>query len=153
LTGVAAKKRKSGRSPEWSSARLLEGGNIMIRIKHFMDAIEEDDGQRVWVEPIGCATNLAEWCSIHHVLSNIGPPKKVWEWFQRHPDGYERFRGEYHEFLTRAPYRNALQQLANIGTRENFTLLHQGDDPGHNTASALAEFLSSLKVYTPHEPS
>jgi uncharacterized protein YeaO (DUF488 family) len=106
----------------------------------------------MWVEPIGCCKNLAEWCSIDHVLSNIGPPKKVWDWFQKHPDGYDRFCAEYHQFLFRAPYRGALEQLACIGRRENFTLIHQGEDPCHNTATALAEFLHELEVQCPREP-
>ena len=124
----------------------------MIRIKHFLDGVEPDDGQRVWIEPIGCCKNLAEWCAIDHVLSNIGPPKKLWNWFQNHPDGYDRFRGEYHDFLSHVPYRNALMELACIGKRENFTLVHQGDNPCQNTASALAEFLVELEAYCPRDP-
>jgi len=123
----------------------------VIQIKHFTDPVEPGDGHRMWVEPIGCCKNLAEWCSIDHVLSNIGPPKKVWEFFQKHPDEYDRFRAEYHEFLFRAPYRGALEQLACIGLRENFTLIHQGEDPCHNSATALAEFLSELQVYSPRD--
>jgi hypothetical protein len=35
--------------------------------------------------------------------------------------------------------------------RENVTLLHQGDDCEHNTATALHEFLSELEAYCPRE--
>ena len=33
----------------------------MIKVKHFLDAVEQDDGQRLWVEPIGLCNDLREW--------------------------------------------------------------------------------------------
>ena len=68
-----------------------------------------------------------------------------------HPDGYEYFRGQYHECLSKGPYRTALQQLACAAMKENITLVHQGDDPQHNTATALHEFLSELEAYCPRD--
>ena len=123
----------------------------MIKIKHFLDAAESDDGQRIWVEPIGLTADLREWCKVDHLLSHLGPPKALWEWFDEHPDGYDYFRGEYHEMLAKSPYREALQQLARAGSRETFTLLHQGEDAEHNTASALYEFLNELQAWCPPE--
>ena len=123
----------------------------MIKVKHFLDAVEDDDGQRIWVEPIGLTADLREMCRVGHVLTHLGPPRALWEWFAEHPDDYECFRGQYHERLRHGPYRAALQQLACAGTRENFTLLHQGDDPNANTAAALHEFLNELEAYCPPE--
>ena len=123
----------------------------MIKVKHVMDAREADDGDRLWVEPIGLTKDLAEWCNVDHILPHLGPPVKLWEWFDEHADGYEFFRGCYHDSLTRGPYMVALQQLACVGARENFTLLHAGDDPSHNCAVALYEFLSALEAYCPPE--
>lgn len=116
----------------------------MIKIKHFMDAREADDGQRLWVEPIGLTKDLCEWCSIDEVVTHLGPPMALWEWFDRHPRGYEHFRGKYHEHLEAGPYRKALVHLARAGVNENFTLVYQGDDPGQNTATALYEYLTEL---------
>lgn len=121
----------------------------MIKLKHFMEAVEEDDGKRLWIEPIGLTRDLVDWCRIDHVLSHLGPPLKVWEWFEEHPDGYEVFRGQYHQALASGPYRPALQHLAAAAARDNFTLTYQGDDPQHNTATALYEFLSELSAYKP----
>lgn len=121
----------------------------MIRIKHFLDGIESADRERIWVEPIGVTKDLQQMCSIRHVLSHLGPPVKLWHWFDAHPDAYEEFRGRYHEHLTAGPYREALQALAVVGLREDYTLLHQGDDPAHNTATALHEFLVQLQSYAP----
>jgi len=84
----------------------------MIKIKHLMDAVEKDDGQRIWVEPINLTRDLQEWCQVGHLLCQVGPPKELWDWFQWHQQGYEFFRGGYHAWLANSPYRPALQQLA-----------------------------------------
>ena len=123
----------------------------MIKIKHFLDAREDDDGERMWVEPIGLVKELRELCAIDHVLPHLGPPKDVWEWFEEHPDGYEHFRGRYHGHLDQGPYRKALWQLARAGLSENFTLVHQGEDTEHNTAVALYEYLSELSAHVSEE--
>ncbi|HZL37464.1 MAG TPA: DUF488 family protein [Tepidisphaeraceae bacterium] len=123
----------------------------MIKIKNMFDAVEAGDGERMWTEPIGLTRDLCEWCKVDHVLPHLGPPKKLWEWFDEHPDGYDYFRACYHESLGKGPYRKALQQLACAAMREDFTLLHQGNDAEHNTATALYEFLCELEAYCPDE--
>ena len=123
----------------------------MINIKHVFDAVEKDDGQRLWIEPIGLTLDLREWCAVGATLSEIGPPIALWEWFEEHPDGYEYFRGKYHEHLTRGRLRAVLARLAAAALKENITLLHQGDDPEHNSATALYEFLSELQTYSQPE--
>ncbi len=119
----------------------------MIKIKHFLDPVESDDGKRIWVEPIGLTKELRRWCRVDHLLSHLGPPMAIWKWFEKHPDGYEHFRGVYHEHLSRSPYRAALVQLARAGVGETFTLLHQSEDHEHNSATALFEFISELQAY------
>jgi uncharacterized protein YeaO (DUF488 family) len=119
----------------------------MIRIKHFMDPLERDEGQRIWVEPIGLTKDLVQLCEVHHVLTHLGPPVELWNWFAAHPDGYEYFRGRYHEHLARGPYRAALAALARAALSEDFTLVHQSDDAEHNSATALYEFLIELQAY------
>ncbi|HWP41447.1 MAG TPA: DUF488 family protein [Tepidisphaeraceae bacterium] len=119
----------------------------MIKIKHLLDAVESDDGQRLWVEPIGVTADLRQWCAIDHVLSQIGPPINLWLWFQQHPDGYEYFRAKYHEFLSHENRRQVMMELAAAALQQDFTLVHQGDDPQHNSATALYEFLTELQAY------
>jgi uncharacterized protein YeaO (DUF488 family) len=121
----------------------------MINIKHFMDAVEPNDGNRIWVEPIGLTTDLKQWCQVNHTLCHVAPPRDLWDWFAAHPDGYEFFRARYHEWLGKSPYRPALQQLACAAVRDDITLLHQSDDPEHNSATALYEYLSELEAYCP----
>jgi uncharacterized protein YeaO (DUF488 family) len=123
----------------------------VIKIKNLFDAVENDDGNRLWVEPIGLTKDLRAWCKVDHILSHIGPPMGLWQWFEEHPDGYEYFRATYHECLSRSPYKPVLQDLSQACLRENFTLLHQEDDPAHNSATALYEFLSELSTYSSGE--
>lgn len=123
----------------------------MIYVKHLLDAVEPGDGQRMWVEPIGLTRDLREWCKVDHVLSHLGPPKGVWQILERHPDAYDFFRARYHEFLAQSQYKPALQALATAGLREHFTLVHQSDDPEHNSAAALRDFITELEAYSKPE--
>ena len=120
----------------------------MIYVKHLLDAVDETDGQRMWVEPIGLTRDLREWCKVDHVLSHLGPPREVWHVLEKHPDAYDFFRARYHEFLAKSQYKPALQALANAGLRESFTLVHQSDDPEHNSATALRDFITELEAYS-----
>src|SRR5437016_6032490 len=119
----------------------------MIKVKHFLDSIEPDDGERLWVEPIRCVAELSELCRIDRQLPHLAPPTRLWEWLEEHPDGYDFFRARYHEYLKSGPHTEALMQMARRGLRENLTLLHQADDPQHNTAMALYEFLSERQAF------
>jgi uncharacterized protein YeaO (DUF488 family) len=123
----------------------------MIGVKHFMDAVEADDGTRIWVEPMGLTRDLRSLCRVDCVFPHVGPPRELWEWFETHPLGYDYFRGRYHEYLAHSSFRPTLQQLATAAVTDNFTLLHQAIDPEHNTAMALYEFLSELTAYCPPE--
>src|SRR5690242_19128560 len=88
------------------------GAEAMIKIKHVMDAVETDDGQRIWVESYGLTRDLQQWCGVTHVLSHLGPPAALRDWFDEHcngcGDGYDFFRARYHEFLGKGPYKAAL---------------------------------------------
>ena len=124
----------------------------MIKVKHFMEGVEADDGLRIWVEPLGLTQDLSALCAVDRVLPALGPPQGLWQWFENHPQGYEFFRGRYHEYLAVSRLKPFLQQRAKAAVRANFTLLHQGNDPDHNTAAALHEFLSELSAYCPPDP-
>lgn len=123
----------------------------MFKVKSLFDAIEADDGLRLWVEPVGLTLDLREWCAVHHAPPGLAPEAKLVQWFTRHPDGYDFFRGRYHEALRSGPLLATLVELAGMGQRENITLLHQGEDPNQNTAAALHEFLTELQIYVPPE--
>lgn len=123
----------------------------MIKVKHLLDAPEEDDGARLWVEPVGLTLDLRQWCRVDHVLPHLGPPAELARWFEEHPDAYDVFRGRYHEHLSRSNLRTALAQLARLAREQNITLLHHGDNPAQNTGVALHEFLSELSAYSQPE--
>jgi uncharacterized protein YeaO (DUF488 family) len=116
----------------------------MIKVKHLLDVLEPDDGQRVWVEPIGLTRDLQEWCRVDHVATELGPPLDVWLWFERHPEDYGLFRSFYHEQLRRRRDIATLPALATASRRANITLLHQNTAADGNSAVALAEFLHAL---------
>jgi len=121
----------------------------MVKVKHLMDDVETDDGQRIWVEPQNLTRDLREWCRVDHVLPHLGPTMKIWHVLDEHPDAYEFFRNEYHQQLRSSPYRVALQSLAVASRKENFTLIHAAEDAEHNAAMALYEYLTDLEAYCP----
>lgn len=123
----------------------------MIKVKHLLDPVESDDGQRLWVESVGLTRDLREWCKVDHVLPHLGPPRALGDWLEEHPDGYDYFRARYHECLSRSPYKPALQHIAHASIRETFTLLHQGDEADQNAATALQEFIVELEAWCPPE--
>ena len=121
----------------------------MIKLKHFMDPVESDDGMRVWVEPFRLTTDFRKWCNVDRELCEISPPLTLWRWFEAHPDGYEFFRAQYHEYLdSHRQLRPGLHSLALASMEDNLTLLHQGDNPAENSGTALYEFLSELGAHS-----
>jgi uncharacterized protein YeaO (DUF488 family) len=77
------------------------------------------------------------------------PAAENWQWYEEHPDATTRSAPIIHDSLRTGPYNEALMQLAQISSRETFTLLHQCDDAIHNSAMALYEYLSELQAYCP----
>ena len=63
------------------------------------------------------------------------------------PGGSDHSSVTNHGTLANSKYKPALRQLAQAGLRETFTLLHQGDDPEHNSATALQEFINELEAW------
>ncbi len=119
----------------------------MIKIKHLFDAVEPDDGNRLLVSAWGLTRDLAEWCKVDAWLGDASPPRELAEWFDRHPDGWEHFRGVYHEALSRPPLRQHLRDLSRHAIDQNITLLHTEEQPAYNAAVALYEFLADLQAY------
>lgn len=124
----------------------------MFKIKHLMDEIEPDDGQRLWIESCNLTRDMREWCKVDHVVTHFGPPSTLTEWFEEHPDGYDFFRSEYHDALSESKYFPVLRSLAAAALKANFTLLHSGDLACENSATALYEFLSNLQAFCPPDP-
>lgn len=121
----------------------------MTKTKHFLDLTEADDGPRLWVESIGLTKDLQNWRSVDHVMPHVGPPTDLSKWFAVHPNAYDTFRDHYHEWLSNLPCRYALRQLASSALKANFTLVHAGDDPEHNCAAALREFIAEFEACCP----
>ena len=93
----------------------------MIKVKHICDAVEEDDGLRMWVEPIGLVKDLQQWCRINHVMPHLGPPKDAWDRLAENPDSYEEFRGA----VSRVPRPQPLSaRTAKAGLRRDAGKLH-----------------------------
>ena len=122
----------------------------MIKVKHLLDPIEADDGERLWIEPIGLTRDLREMCAIDRLLSHFGPSRQLADDFDAHPHRYDFFLAEYQQQLSQGAYVSALKELARIGRWRNITLIHHSPNPDENSASALRDFLQRL--YAPSFP-
>jgi uncharacterized protein YeaO (DUF488 family) len=120
----------------------------MINVKHLTDSIEPTDGSRIWVEPIGPTEDLIESRQITYTLCRVAPPQDLCDWLDLHPEGYDSFQVQYHEWLNKSHFKPALQRLAREARHEKITLLHQSSDPQRNSATALQEFLIELEAYS-----
>ena len=102
----------------------------MINDQALHRAREEDRRKPTALDPAGEPDQgLAGWRFVDHLPPHLGPPTELWEWFEEHPDGYEFFRGKYHEYLNPADCDARFGRWPRAGLNENFTLLHQGDTP------------------------
>jgi len=119
----------------------------MIKVKHLFDPVEPDDGLRLWVSAWGLTRDLRSWCKVDDWLAEASPSRELAEWFEQHPDGWEHFRGVYHESLDRSGVRARLLELGRLALERTITLLHAEDQPAHNAAVALYEYLADLQAY------
>jgi uncharacterized protein YeaO (DUF488 family) len=113
----------------------------MIKVKHLLDPIESDDGERIWIEPIGLTRDLFEMCAIDAVMSHLGPSQEIADELEAHPHRYDYFFAEYQHQLYNGSYLLELKDLARIGRWRNITLIHHGSNPAENSAVALRDFL------------
>ena len=116
----------------------------MIKVKHLMDPLEEDDGLRIWVEPIGLTRDLQEWCYIDNLLMPLTASQRTIFAATRDTEAFDYYVARFHQDLRNSPHAATLKSLAAASRNENFTLIHASDDPSQNCAMALFEFLAEL---------
>ncbi len=118
----------------------------MLKCKHLMDSVENDDGLRLWIEPVGLTKDLREWCGVNRLLPELAPPVELAAWFDRHPDGYDCFRRQYRGWLRQPKHQMLLDALARAMPHQNITLLHQGSHPSQNAAMTLMEIVTEQRA-------
>ena len=117
---------------------------MAIKVKRIYDDKAEDDGVRVLVDrvwPRGISkenANLDEW------LKNIGPTKKLREWFNHDADKFEDFKKKYIKELENNDEQNEeLKTLEGMvkDARKDVVILFGAKDEKHNQAVVLQSYL------------
>ncbi|OHR55835.1 DUF488 domain-containing protein [Staphylococcus sp. HMSC061G12] len=117
---------------------------MAIKVKRIYDDKAEDDGVRVLVDrvwPRGISkenANLDEW------LKNIGPTKKLREWFNHDADKFEDFKKKYIKELENNDEQNEeLKTLEGMvkDARKDVIILFGAKDEKHNQAVVLQSYL------------
>jgi uncharacterized protein YeaO (DUF488 family) len=116
----------------------------MLRTKRVYERPDSDDGYRVLVDrswPRGLTkekANVDEW------LREAGPSDDLRRWFHNNPEKWEEFKASYiGELRTKG---TLLNKIATRSDKARVTLLYSYNDPVHNQAVVLKEFLDEMKT-------
>ncbi|BBA34052.1 uncharacterized protein sS8_2100 [Methylocaldum marinum] len=112
----------------------------MVYVKRVYETADPGDGERFLVErlwPRGIAKKelvMTAW------IKEAAPSSELRRWFGHDPARWDEFRRRYFAELDRRP--QVLQPILEAARRGSITLLYSARDTEHNSAVALAEYLS-----------
>lgn len=129
---------------------LKEDFLMTIKIERIYDK-QPSSGLRILVDrvwPRGVAKKDAQ---LDHWLKEVGPTKKLRQWFDHDPEKFESFKEKYiAELQNNASQHEAYQQLADItaDTDKKIILLYAAKDTTYNHAIILRDCLEKETIKT-----
>lgn len=112
----------------------------MVCVKRVYESASSGDGERFLVErlwPRGIAKKelaMTAW------IKEAAPSSELRRWFGHDPSKWDEFRRRYFAELDQR--HEVLQPILEAAKRGRITLLYSARDTEHNSAAALAEYLS-----------
>lgn len=116
----------------------------MIRIKRAYEPPNPTDGYRILIDrlwPRGISKNALSFDDWMKVLA---PSSELRKEFGHDPEKWEEFEHRYQEELKTDEAQKRIQQLAQLSTRRNVTLLYAAKDEEHNNAVVLAKQIERM---------
>ena len=113
-----------------------------IRLKRVYEPPDAADGIRVLVDrlwPRGLSRAEAD---LDHWLKDAAPSPDLRRWFDHRPDRWAEFQRRYRDELRGSP---AVQQILELASDEDLTLVYAAKDEAHNHALVLAEHLRATR--------
>lgn len=113
-----------------------------IKLKRVYDTAEMSDGYRILVDrlwPRGVTkekANLDEWAK------EVAPSNELRKWFHSDRTKTVEFKRKYLAELKRR--KDKLNELAQLASKTQITLLYASNDPDYNHAMVLKEHLEKL---------
>jgi uncharacterized protein YeaO (DUF488 family) len=112
----------------------------MIKIKRVYDAVDQEDGIRFLVDRLWPRGIAKESLKADFWLKNVAPSTELRQWFAHDPAKWGEFRRKYFAELKASP--RWWKPIIEAEREGAVTLLYSANDPAHNNAVALREFLS-----------
>lgn len=119
----------------------------MFRLKNAAEQPEAVDGTRILVEPIRSkTTNPSPTLSIDISLQALAPSPALRNKLNPNPDSltWDEFQHQYRVELARNT--RATQTVLNAARRGTVTLVYTSEDPQHNSATVLKEYLERILI-------
>ncbi|GKV67510.1 hypothetical protein NCCP2716_00080 [Sporosarcina sp. NCCP-2716] len=120
-----------------------------VHIKRAYEAAEKSDGMRVLVDRVWPRGVSKEDAEIDEWLKEVGPSKKLRQWFDHDPDKFEEFKRKYKEELENNEEQNAALEQLKKWTKErkkDLTLVFGAKEETYNQAAVLKEILDRQHV-------
>ncbi len=118
----------------------------MFRLKNATEQAEAVDGTRILVEPIRSKTTSNPTLHIDISLQALAPSPALRNKLKPNPDSlaWDEFQHQYRVELARNT--RATQAVLNAARRGNVTLVYTSEDPQHNSATVLKEYLERVLI-------
>jgi uncharacterized protein YeaO (DUF488 family) len=112
----------------------------MVFVKRVYETPSPSDGERFLVERLWPRGITKEALAVTAWIKEAAPSSELRRWFGHDPSKWDEFRLRYFAELDRKP--EVVRPLLEAATRGKITLLYSARDTKHNSAIALAEYLS-----------
>lgn len=121
----------------------------MFRLKNAAEQPEAVDGTRILVEPIRSKTTHKADNSALNIdisLQALAPSPALRDKLKPNPDNltWDEFQHQYRVELARNT--RATQTVLNAARHGNVTLVYTSEDPQHNSATVLKEYLERVLI-------
>lgn len=110
----------------------------MIRIKRAYDPPNPTDGYRILIDRLWPRGLSKDALSFDDWMKVLAPSTELRKQFGHDPEKWKEFERRYQEELNDAEAKKRIEQLAQLSTRRNVTLLYSAKDEEHNNAVVLA---------------
>jgi len=115
----------------------------LMKIKRIYEKPSSEDGYRVLIDRLWPRGIRKEEAALNEWKKELAPSNELRKWFGHQPERFEEFKKQYVEELNKQSA--ALDQLRQLSTDQEVTLLYAAKDELHNNAVVLLELLTKAK--------
>lgn len=113
-----------------------------VKIKRVYESPSSNDGYRILVDRLWPRGVSKEDARLDDWLKSVAPSDELRQWFHEDRSRWEEFRNRYLAELK--AHRDELRPVAEKAQEEWVTLVYSSDDPEHNNAVVLKQYLRML---------